>query len=261
MTYLVETMKQHAELEALYNIIHGAGLDSLLTEHRPFTVFAPTGGALKKLNEIQVQYLKHPEGLQDLKITFHHHIHSGTLYKHDIPQGSTSVSTLEGQDLMVYLDEKLLVDNAEVDSTDILASNGVIHTVVRPLLPSSLVWTAGKYLIGMNATSFVHQLRDAGLSHYIDTSDESYTIFAPQDDTAGSIDMMKDADPADVLKYHVVPGKRLLPNFQDGLLLDTELHTEELNGFAQKSKVSVKQDRKQSIVSINGVEIIGEPGN
>ncbi|KAG0012865.1 hypothetical protein BGZ82_002394 [Podila clonocystis] len=256
---LVETMKKHAELEALYNIVHGAGLDTLLTEHRPFTVFAPTGGALQKLNEIQVQYLKHSEGRQDLKITFHHHIHSGTLYKHDIPQGATSVSTLEGQDLMVYLDGKLLVDNAEVERTDILASNGVIHTVVRPLLPSSLVWTAGKYLIGMNATSFAHQLRDAGLSHYIDTSDESYTIFAPQDDVTGSIEMMKDVDPADVLKYHVVPGKRLLPSFQDGLLLDTELHTEELNGFAQRSKVSIKQDRKRNTVSINGVEIIGEP--
>lgn len=254
-------MKKHAELEALYNIIHGAGLDLLLTEHRPFTVFAPTGGALQKLNEIQVQYLKHPEGLQDLKITFHHHIHSGTLYKHDIPLGATAVSTLEGQDLMVYMDEKLLVDNAEVDGTDVLASNGVIHTVVRPLLPSSLVWTAGKYLIGMNATSFVHQLRNAGLSHYIDTSDGSYTIFAPQDDVSGDIEMRAGDEPADVLKYHVVPGKRLLPSFQDGLLLDTELHTEELNGLAQRSKVSIKQDRKRSTVSINGVEIIGEPGN
>ncbi|KAG0349906.1 hypothetical protein BG005_010569 [Podila minutissima] len=256
---LVETMKNHAELEALYNIIHGADLDSLLAEHRPFTVFAPTGGALQKLNEIQVQYLKHPEGHQDLKITFHHHIHSGTLYKHDIPQGATSVSTLEGQDLMVYLDDKLLVDNAEVERTDILASNGVIHTVVRPLLPSSLVWTAGKYLIGMNATLFAHHLRDAGLSHYIDSPDESYTIFAPQDDVAGNMEMMKDGDPADVLKYHVVPGKRLMPSLQDGLLLDTELHTEELNGFAQRSKVSVKQDHKRNFVSINGVEVIGEP--
>ncbi|KFH63672.1 hypothetical protein MVEG_10365 [Podila verticillata NRRL 6337] len=256
---LVKTMKKHAELEALYNIVHGAGLDTLLTEHRPFTVFAPTGGALQKLNEIQVQYLKHPEGRQDLTVTFQHHIHSGTLYKHDIPLGATVVSTLEGQDLMVYLDEKLLVDNAEVDSTDILASNGVIHTVVRPLLPSSLVWTAGKYLIGMNATSFVHHLRDAGLSHYIDTSEGSYTIFAPKDDISGDIEMMAGAEPSDVLKYHVVPGKRLLPSFQDGLLLDTELHTEELNGLAQKSKVSIKQDRKRSTVSINGVEIIGEP--
>ncbi|KAG0086977.1 hypothetical protein BGZ93_011229 [Podila epicladia] len=256
---LVETMKNHAELEALYNIIHDADLDALLMEHRPFTVFAPTGGALQKLNEIQVQYLKHPEGHHDLKITFHHHIHSGTLYKHDIPMGSTSVSTLEGQDLMVYLDDKLLVDNAEVEQTDILASNGVIHTVVRPLLPSSLVWTAGKYLIGMNATLFAHRLRDAGLSHYIDTPDESYTIFAPQDDVAGSIEMMKDADPADVLKYHVVPGKRLLPTLQDGMLLDTELHTEELNGFAQRSKVSIKQDHKRNIISINGVDVIGDP--
>ncbi|KAF9425738.1 hypothetical protein BGZ94_007278 [Podila epigama] len=256
---LVETMRKHSELEALYNIIQGAGLESLLREHRPFTLFAPTVDALRKLNDIQVRYLQHEEGRQDLKITFHHHIHSGTLYKHDIPEGATGVSTVEGQDLMIYRDNRVMVDNAEVEKTDILASNGVIHTVARPLLPSALVWTAGKYLIGMNATSFVGKLRDAGLSHYIDVPEASYTIFAPRDDVADINNWKDGPNAADVLRYHIVPGKRQLTSFQDGQLLATELHTDELNGLAQHSKVSLKQDRKRTTVSINGAEVIGEP--
>ncbi|KAG0331973.1 hypothetical protein BG004_001433 [Podila humilis] len=261
---LVETMQKHAELEAIYNIIHGAGLDSLLKEHRPFTVFAPTDNALAKLNRIQVHYFKDPEGFFDLQSTFQHHVHEGTLYKRDISEGSTGISTVQGQDLLLYQDagKKLLVDNAEVEKMDILASNGVIHTVVRPLLPSALVWTPAKYLIGMNASGFVHQLRDAGLSHYIDSPDASYTFFAPQDDDESKETMkamMKDAEPIDVLKYHVVPGRRQLSSFHDGSLLDTELHTEQLNGLAQRSKITVKQDRKNTVISVNGVEVIGEP--
>ncbi|KAG0017322.1 hypothetical protein BGZ80_008402 [Entomortierella chlamydospora] len=165
---LADTIQKHAELSTIYNLIHSTGLDDLLHHHLPFTLFAPTTDALKKLNDIQVRYLRHDQGRKDLEITFHHHIHVGTIYIQDIQKGSSSISTLEGQELMVNLDDKLLVDNAEVEKKDIIAANGVIHKVSRPLLPSALVWTAGKYLVGLNATKFVDALREAGLSHYVD---------------------------------------------------------------------------------------------
>ncbi|KAF9915529.1 hypothetical protein BX616_005979 [Lobosporangium transversale] len=252
---ITETIQQYDELSLLFNIVHTARLDSLLQQHRPFTVFAPTTDALKKLNDIEVQYLRHPQGRNDLEITFHHHIHAGTLYKQDIKPGTSSVSTLEGQELMISLEsDKLLIDNAEVVRTDILSSNGVIHMVSLPLLPSSLVWTPAKYLVGLNATKFVDSLRDAGLSRYIDDPEASYTIFAPQDDIFDPDTVLKD-----LLQYHVVPGKKLQPNFQDGQLLDTELYTEFLNGKAQKSKIQIKQENKRKTLLIDEVEIKGEP--
>ncbi|KAI1305006.1 hypothetical protein EDD11_005030 [Mortierella claussenii] len=257
---LVETMQKHDELSAIANIVHAAGLDELLRQHRPFTLFAPTGDALKKLNNIQVRYLRHPQGRKDLEITFQHHIHAGTLYRQDIRPGTSSVSTLEGQELMINLEEeKLLVDNAQVEKTDILASNGVIHTVSRPLLPSALVWTPAKYLVGLNATKFVDSLRESGLSRYIDDPEASYTIFAPQDDSWTLESQAATEEIKDVLLYHVVPGKKFHTNFQDGQLLQTELYTEQLNDGAQRSKISVKQDNKRTVVSIDDVEIKGEP--
>jgi len=254
-------MKNHPELEVLYDIVHAAALDDLLREHRPFTLFAPSVDALKKLNAIQIQYLRHEQGRQDLAITFHHHIHKGTLYKQDILPGTSSVSTVEGQDLMVSLDDKLLVDNAEVERTDILASNGVIHTVSRPLLPSALVWTAGKYLVGLNATQFADELRQHGMSHYIDDPDVSYTIFAPRDDVFTSEGGLgASSELGEILRYHIVPGKKVLSDLKDGVLLETELYTEQLNGFAQRSKVSIKHDRKRTTISLAGVEIKTDPG-
>ncbi|KAF9088305.1 hypothetical protein BGX27_002723, partial [Mortierella sp. AM989] len=256
---LADTIQKHAELAAIYNLVHSTGLDDLLRQHRPFTLFAPTTNALKKLNDVQVRYLRHDQGRKDLETTFHHHIHAGTIYKQDIQPGSSSVSTLEGQDLMLSLDGKLLVDNAEVEKTDILAANGVIHTVSRPLLPSALVWTAGKYLVGLNATKFVDALRDAGLSHYVDDPEASYTIFAPQDDTFDAEVISEFAASSDLLRFHVVAGKKTRANFQDGELLATEFYTEQLNGRAQRSKISVKQENKQTVISIDDVEVKGDP--
>ncbi|KAF9426332.1 hypothetical protein BGZ76_002810 [Entomortierella beljakovae] len=256
---LVETIKKHSELSAIYDLIHSTELDRLLHKPQPFTLFAPTSDALKKLNDIQFRYLSHERGHKDLEATFHHHIHTGTLYKQDIQPGSSSVSTMEGQDLLVNLDDKLLVDNAEVEKTDILAANGVIHTVSRPLLPSSLVWTTAKYLIGLNATKFVDAVRNAGLNHYIDDPEASYTIFAPQDDTFDPEAWSDSEDLNDLLRYHIVPGKRTRSKFQDGQLLATEFYTEQLNGYAQRSKINIKQSNKQTTITINDVEFKGDP--
>ncbi|KAF9953948.1 hypothetical protein BGZ72_005053 [Mortierella alpina] len=257
---IVDTLQKHEDLSALFSIIRTAGLEGFLRQHRPFTLFAPTGDAFKKLNPIQVRYLQHEQGLKDLETTVQHHIHTGTLYRQDIQPGSSSVTTIEGQELMVNLDDKLMVDNAVVEQTDILAANGVIHTVSRPLLPSALIWTSAKYLIGMNATNFVEGLRQAGMSRYIDDPEASYTIFAPQDESSensGSLGAYGEVHEA--LQYHIVPGRKLYSSLHDGLLLETELHTAELNGAAQRSKIEIKKDHKRSVLSIDGSEILGQP--
>ncbi|GJJ74392.1 transforming growth factor-beta-induced protein [Entomortierella parvispora] len=254
---LVDTMLAHADLKELYNIIHAAGLDTLLRRHRTFTLFAPSSNALEKLSQVQRQYLSHPQGHDDLRITIQHHIHKGALYQEDVQQGSSSISTLEGQELATSLEDgHWMVDNSEIRQSDVLASNGVIHVVSRPLLPTSLVWTPAKYLIGLNSTQFVERLRQVGLNHYIDDPEASYTIFAPRDSESDL--MLEDAD-ADTLLYHIVPGRKQVYNFQDGQLLETELVTEELNGRAQRSKVSIRQDHRSSVVTINGAEIEGAP--
>ncbi|KAF9939507.1 hypothetical protein BGZ65_010349 [Modicella reniformis] len=255
---LVKTMQKHDELSELHNLIHAAGLDGLLQKHRPYTLFAPTGDAIKRLSDVQLNYLRHEEGRDDLTSTFHHHIHWGTLYKKDIQQGTSTVSTLEGEDLTINLDDKLLIDNAEVETTDILASNGVIHTVSRPLLPSALTWTPAKYLIGLNAANFVKAVRKAGLSRYIDDPNSSYTIFAPQDDVF-SPESLTGREKSDMLQYHFVSGKIAQNDLQDGQLLQTELRTDQLNGQAQRSKINVKKDKKKTTISINGIEVKGEP--
>ncbi|KAG0257039.1 hypothetical protein DFQ27_005327, partial [Actinomortierella ambigua] len=268
----------HAELQLLSDILHGADLDELLKRHQPFTVFAPTKDALEKLGPIQIQYLRHAQGKDDLDLTIQHHVHAGVKYNKDFAPGSTGLSTLGGQDVMILnVDNKLMVDNAEVIRRDILASNGVIHTVSRPLLPSALVWTAAKYLIGSNAAQFVTALREAGLGRYIDDPNGSYTIFAVRDEEGEEEEEGKPKESfwsqqektaalggggggsRDLLQYHIVRGSVALDDLKDGQLLKTELSTFELNEQAQRSKVTIQRSRRQKHLFLNGVEIVGEP--
>ncbi|KAG0235774.1 hypothetical protein BGW41_000669 [Actinomortierella wolfii] len=261
---IVETLKKHTDLQLLYDILDGAGLDELLKHHRPFTVFAPTKNALDKLNPVQIQYLRHPQGKDDLDITIQHHVHAGVLYKENFAHGTTGVSTLEGQDLMVLnVDDKFMVDNAEIIRKDILASNGVIHAVSRPLLPSALIWTAAKYLIGSNATRFVTAMRDANLGQYIDDPNASFTIFATRDDddtdSFWSLQNKQSENTRDLLKYHIVRGRITPDDLKDGQLFATELSTTALNDGAQRSKLTIQQSRRQKSLYLNGIKIIGEP--
>ncbi|KAF9978154.1 hypothetical protein BGZ73_003535 [Actinomortierella ambigua] len=262
---IVDTLKMHAELQHVVDVLQGADLEGLLKRHQPFTMFAPTRDALGKLNPVHIQYLQHEQGKDDLNLTVQHHLHSGVLYRQDFAPGSSGVSTIEGQDLVVLnVDNKLMVDNAEVVQRDILASNGVIHTVSRPLLPSSLVWTAAKYLIGSNATHFVQALRDAHLDRYIDDPNASYTIFAVRDEDEpesfwSSLASVGSGSSRDLLQYHIVRGQLTLDDLKDGQLLKTELSTFELNEHAQRSKLTIQQSRRQKHMFLNGVEIVGEP--
>ncbi len=51
----------------------------------------------------------------------------------------TSAKTVEGNEVKItVMDGKVMVDNANVTATDVIASNGVIHVIDAVLLPPNL---------------------------------------------------------------------------------------------------------------------------
>ncbi|SCZ98884.1 BZ3500_MvSof-1268-A1-R1_Chr7-1g09305 [Microbotryum saponariae] len=88
----------------------------------------------------------------------------------DFPTSNRTVRTIWNSTLEIAMDESnnVAVNGTRVGTPDILALNGVIHTVPTLLLPSgSLSLTAEKYLIALEATRFVSLLRSVNLSHYV----------------------------------------------------------------------------------------------
>ena len=168
------------------------------------------------------------------------------------------------------MDGSVQIDGSTVLQEDIYASNGVLHVVSSLLIePESFQINAEKYLLALNATSFVSLLRTANLSHYVDDEhdDQSWTILAPRDDVIGGINMRGAAqDLGRVLQYHLIPGKLLPAQLSDGMLLGTELREKGLNGHRQRLTVSVTtkdgtvQDSPNGEVGFGGARVISEPG-
>jgi len=147
------------------------------------------------------------------------------------------------------------VNGTKIEEGDILAENGVLHTVPSLLLPSgSLSITAEKYLIALNATRFVALLRSVNLSHLAQIpaegkgSDEAYTILAPRDNVLldhlvlprlGHLPQEGTEALKELLSYHVLPGKWTPNDLEDGMLVGTELRPDALGGSRQQLVVGM----------------------
>jgi len=114
--------------------VQAAKLDGALSGPGPFTVFAPTDDAFKKLpNGTVASLLKDPEG--QLKQILLYHVVPGQYMASDVVK-VTTVKTLQGGNLTINVTkDAVYINNAKVVITDIKTDNGVIHVIDAVLLP------------------------------------------------------------------------------------------------------------------------------
>ncbi len=131
---IVSTAVADGRFTTLVAAVQAAKLDGALSGPGPFTVFAPTDDAFKKLPNGTVQsLLKDPEG--QLKQILLYHVVSGQYMASDVVK-VTTVKTLQGGNLTINVTkDAVYVDNAKVVITDIKTDNGVIHVIDAVLLP------------------------------------------------------------------------------------------------------------------------------
>ncbi|KAG2177212.1 hypothetical protein INT43_007869 [Umbelopsis isabellina] len=240
---LVEIIKQWEQSD-LFTTLEAAELLSTLNQAQPFTLFAPPEKALQPFNEIEKSYLLHEYGRKDLQLLLKYHIISGDWYAADFHNGDNQVETLSGNNLTVRVEEnnsKMEIDGTTVKEVNELAANGVVHTIEHPIIPRNLLFTARKYLIGMNATKFVAMMDENGLGNYLDDTSQSLTFLAPINEAFEQFDI-EAGNVTKKLLYHILPTPWQPDQLSDGLLVDTTLHDKMLGGPAQKMKVSVEND-------------------
>jgi len=99
-------------------------------------VFAPTDEAFAKLPAGELEALLKPENKDKLVKVLTYHVVSGKALEQYEMKRSRGAKSLQGSDLKFALVRgKLRVDDARV-TTDLNASNGVIHAVDRVLIPN-----------------------------------------------------------------------------------------------------------------------------
>ncbi len=255
---LVEIVVETDDLSLLEEAVIAAGLTGTLSGDGPFTVFAPTNDAFAALLDIlgddynSLADFDTQEELELLTNILLYHVVPQKILEADLHPGSVPTA-FTGNSIEVIASGHTFVigDASDVDAnitdTDIIASNGVAHTIDKVLLPQA-------------AIDFVTQLQLKNLVEIVVDNDDlslleealiqtnaglvealsgagPFTIFAPDnhafedlfellgDDFHAIDDFDTDAEIAilvDVLTYHVIPNAaKFSENLSDGQTIAT----------------------------------------
>jgi uncharacterized surface protein with fasciclin (FAS1) repeats len=130
---IVEIASQAGSFNTLVAAVQAAGLAETLSGEGPFTVFAPTDEAFAQIPEDQLNALLADKEALTAVLTYH--VVAGKVMAADVV-GLDSAETVNGQSVDIHvMDGKVMIDDAEVVTTDIEATNGVIHVINKVILP------------------------------------------------------------------------------------------------------------------------------
>ena len=130
---IVDTAVAAGNFTILVNAIKAADLVATLKGAGPFTVFAPTDEAFRKLPAGTVDGLLKDRAKLASILTYH--VVAGKVMAKDVKAGD--VKSVQGGMLAIALpDNHVTINNAKVVKADIETSNGVIHSIDAVLMPS-----------------------------------------------------------------------------------------------------------------------------
>ena len=94
-------------------------------------MFAPTNEAFAALGQDTIKSVLANKELLTSILTYH--VVAGKVMAADVKAGK--VKTVQGSELTVATQGGVMVDNAKVTATDIVADNGVIHVIDTVIVP------------------------------------------------------------------------------------------------------------------------------
>ena len=142
MSNIVETAVSAGSFKTLVTAVKAAGLVDALSGTGPFTVFAPNDEAFAKLPAGTVEALL--QDIPKLRGILTYHVVSGKVTAADVWKITVggqmpNVGTLQGSPVKLkmngILNKSIYVNDAKVISSDIKASNGIIHVIDKVILP------------------------------------------------------------------------------------------------------------------------------
>lgn len=268
---IVDVAVADSNLSILVSALQKADLVSALQAEGSFTVFAPTNTAFQALLDSNDSWSSLDDiPVETLKSVLLFHVITGEVKATDL--SNTYVKTLSTGPNDEMLSLQMEVDGAiefngdsKPIATDIMASNGVVHTIDKVMLPANVVTLA---LNNSGFTSLVAALIDD--RHTTDfvsllNQDGPYTIFAPTNDAFQALLDSNDSwnSLADipigtieaVLKYHVFAGGNVqsdeLSDNQEITMFDGNMVTVDLSGGA-KLDTSSGQSVVISLTDVQG---------
>ena len=135
---IVQLASATPDLSTLVEAVKAAALVDTLESAGPFTVFAPMNEAFAALPAGTLANLLKPKNKAQLVRLLTYHVVQGAVKAADILDGERLL-TVEGMYVMCAVNKSgVFINNAQVTTADVMASNGVVHIINQVLLPRSI---------------------------------------------------------------------------------------------------------------------------
>jgi uncharacterized surface protein with fasciclin (FAS1) repeats len=216
---ITETAVATEDLSTLVTALQAAGLDATLnSEDDTFTVFAPTNEAFAKLGEEALNaLLSDPDALSNILL---YHVIAGQEINAEaaVDSAGGTVEMANGDSVALSLSgSDLLVNFSTVITTDIEASNGIVHLIDTVLLPPAPTDASTTDIIATaqavgGFTSLLAALDATMLTETLQDPEAKFTVFAPTDDAIAALgtleELTADLDAlTTILLSHVLEGE------------------------------------------------------
>lgn len=132
---IVDIATSSDDFSTLVAAVSAAGLVDTLKGDGPFTVFAPTNAAFAALPGGTVESLLKPENKDQLVAVLTYHVIPGAVTSDQLAGAMLDVATVQGGTVKVDGTDGVKVNDANVITADVMASNGVVHVIDKVLLP------------------------------------------------------------------------------------------------------------------------------
>lgn len=277
---IIELVVETEELSLFAQAIQTAGIEDDLNADGPFTVFAPTDAAIEELLVLLGDQFNGFEDFDNfieielLKRILLFHVIEGNFTSSELVAGEVSTLFSDNSITIIASEDSFVIDdatnvNANIITTDKLASNGTVHIIDKILIPEeALEFLEIDDIPDLPANSTIKELvetteefsflREAlSLTGLLDTlgEDGPFTVFAPDNDTLVGLfgllgsqfsslqDFVTEEDISllrDILAYHIL-GEQL--NSADLASKDS------LNTLSGSNTIEVVNSEETSVLS------------
>ncbi|MGB0646464.1 MAG: fasciclin domain-containing protein, partial [Bradymonadia bacterium] len=218
---VMATLRSDGQFSRFVRLLEDFGLDTILTEVGPFTVFAPTNTAIENWERLRGSL----SGLRSEQRRFlvERHLIDGF---GELVEGTSPLSFAGITLPITVIGQQTLVAGARVSEGPYLAQNGGVFAmsdvIAREQDPTLYDWLKddGRF------TTFVAGLEGCGLNFLLDQDDWTslITVLAPTDDAFVQYDIMTDnarfaifSDPVllgEFMRHHLLANERFLEDIQ-----------------------------------------------
>jgi uncharacterized surface protein with fasciclin (FAS1) repeats len=136
MKNIIETLGDSESLSVFLELVRIAGMEQMLRDQGPFTVFVPTNEAFSRVpKERMDEYRQDPD---KLLLIVSYHVVPGQLTSEDLRDIGAARSSL-GTDLVFRSSDRgITVNSVPLVETDAFCTNGICHAIASALVPPTI---------------------------------------------------------------------------------------------------------------------------